>query len=152
MNSRDQNMSVARVVQQSRTINTHGRGFTEITEFAQQLIQEQRLVEGLCHVFIRHTGASLLITENADPDVRHDLETVFAALAPDGDARYRHDYEGPDDMAAHIRSALTQTTLSVPVMSGKLMLGTWQGIYVWEHRYQPHHRELIFSLQGSFLA
>lgn len=106
----------------------------------------------MCQVFVRHTSASLLITENADSDVLLDLETVLAGLAPDGDKRYRHSYEGADDMAAHVRSVLTQTSLSVPVMDGELMLGTWQGMFLWEHRYQAHQRELVFSLIGEFLG
>eukprot|EP00095_Tigriopus_kingsejongensis_P000066 snap_masked-scaffold2_size2283618-processed-gene-14.19 protein:Tk00066 transcript:snap_masked-scaffold2_size2283618-processed-gene-14.19-mRNA-1 annotation:"secondary thiamine-phosphate synthase enzyme" len=114
------------------------------------MVRDEQCEQGMCHVFVRHTSASLLITENADPDVLRDMETVFAALAPDGDARYRHRDEGADDMAAHLRCALTQTTLNIPVVDGQLMLGTWQGLFLWEHRYNSHRRELIFSLQGSF--
>ena len=144
-------MSVARVLHQSRTIETKGRGLIEISQIARDMVHDEQCSQGLCHVFVRHTSASLLITENADPDVLLDMETVFADLAPDGDARYVHRYEGADDMAAHLRCALTQTTLSIPVMEGQLMLGTWQGLFLWEHRYDSHRRELIFSLQGSFL-
>lgn len=135
-------MSVARVVQQRRTLKSNGRGFTEISQIARQLVSEHGCTEGLCHVFVRHTSASLLITENADPDVLRDMETIFSGLAPDGDPKYIHRYEGDDDMAAHVRCALTQTTLSVPVMAGQLMLGTWQGLFLWEHRYNGHQREL----------
>ncbi|MGB0865143.1 MAG: secondary thiamine-phosphate synthase enzyme YjbQ [Granulosicoccaceae bacterium] len=142
-------MSVARVVHQSRTIDTEGRGFIEITALAREIVRSERGEQGICHVFVRHTSASLLITENADSDVLRDMETVFADLAPDGDSRYIHSYEGPDDMAAHLRCALTQTTLSIPVIDGQLMLGTWQGLFLWEHRYRPHRREIVFSFQGS---
>lgn len=143
-------MSVARVSHQSRTISTKGRGLIEISQIAHDMVRDEQCEQGMCHVFVRHTSASLLITENADPDVLRDMETVFASLAPDGDARYRHRDEGADDMAAHLRCALTQTTLNIPVVDGQLMLGTWQGLFLWEHRYNSHRRELIFSLQGSF--
>jgi len=143
-------MSVARVVHQSRSIRTDGRALIEISEHARVFCRQESLQNGMCQVFVRHTSASLLITENADSDVLHDLETVLAGLAPDGDARYRHHYEGADDMAAHVRSVLTQTSLSVPVMDGELMLGTWQGMFLWEHRYRAQQRELIFSLIGDF--
>lgn len=143
-------MSVARVVHRHRSIETRGRALIEISQLARELVRESGCEQGLCHVFVRHTSASLLITENADPDVLHDLETVFADLAPDGDPRYVHRYEGPDDMAAHLRCALTQTTLSVPVQDGELLLGNWQGLFLWEHRHRPHRRELVFSLQGEF--
>ena len=103
---------------------------------------------GLAHVFVQHTSCSLMITENADPDVRRDLETVFARLAPDGDPAYRHDLEGDDDMAAHARSVLSGASLTVPVGDGRLLLGTWQGIYLFEHRTQGHRRELVVTLLG----
>ena len=101
---------------------------------------------GLCHVFIRHTSASLLITENADPDVRRDLEQFISRLAPDGDPAYRHSMEGPDDMPAHIRSVLTATELTIPVRGGRLAMGTWQGAYLWEHRTRPHLRRLEITV------
>jgi secondary thiamine-phosphate synthase enzyme len=104
---------------------------------------------GLAHVFVQHTSCSLTITENADPDVRRDLETVMARLAPDGDPAYRHDAEGADDMAAHVRSMLTASGLSVPVGDGRLLLGTWQGIYLWEHRTAPHRRRIVITLLGA---
>lgn len=143
-------MSVARLQNLGWSIETRGRDLLLLSPRVQQQIDAAGLVDGVCHVFIRHTSASLLITENADPEVHIDLETVMAGLAPDGDARYLHRYEGDDDMAAHVRSVLTQTTLTVPVMQGRLLLGTWQGIYLWEHRYQPHRRELVSSLHGEF--
>jgi len=142
-------MSVAPVRHQRRTVQTTGRGLIEITDELKDFVSKQQLNNGLCHVFIRHTSASLLITENADSTVLLDLETILARLAPDGDPEYRHNYEGDDDMAAHIRCALTQTTLTIPVIEGQLMLGTWQGVFLWEHRYRGHHREVVFSMQGS---
>jgi secondary thiamine-phosphate synthase enzyme len=104
---------------------------------------------GLAHVFVQHTSCSLTITENADPDVRRDLETIFARLAPDGDPAYRHDLEGPDDMSAHARSILTGSGLTVPVGGGRLLLGTWQGIFLWEHRSAPQRRSVVVTMLGS---
>jgi len=103
---------------------------------------------GLAHVFVQHTSCALLITENADPDVRRDLETVLARLAPDGDPAYRHNLEGDDDMAAHARSALSAVSLTVPVGGGRLLLGTWQGIFLWEHRAQRHTRRVVVTVMG----
>ena len=125
------------------TCRTTGRGLYELTQQAQGLIPPDS--EGVCHLFVRHTSASLTITENADPDVHTDLERFMSDLVPDGDARFCHTTEGDDDMPAHIRSVLTQTSLSVPVSDGRLQLGVWQGIYLWEHRTSPHKREVIFS-------
>ena len=108
------------------------------------------IAAGLLTLWCRHTSASLLVQENASPDVRADLEDFFRRLVPDGGGgRYRHDYEGPDDMPAHIRAALTQTQLSIPVAEGRPVLGTWQGIYLWEHRTRPHRRELVLHLVGD---
>jgi secondary thiamine-phosphate synthase enzyme len=101
----------------------------------------------LCHVFITHTSASLMLCENADPDVRRDLETFMSDLVPDGDSRFVHTAEGPDDMPAHVRSVLTQTELTLPIRNGRLALGTWQGVYVWEHRQAPHERRVIVTLR-----
>ena len=123
---------------------TRGRGFYDLTDEIQALLPQAG--EGLCHLFIRHTSASLVITENADPAVREDLERFFGALAADGDPRFVHTAEGADDMPAHVRSVLTQTELSVPVRDGKLDLGTWQGIYLWEHRTSAHTRRVTCSL------
>jgi secondary thiamine-phosphate synthase enzyme len=130
-------------------IATPGRGTQDITEAVARVVAASGLRCGLAHVFVQHTSCSLTITENADPDVRRDLETVMARLAPDGDPAYRHDAEGPDDMAAHVRSMLTASGLSVPVGSGRLLLGTWQGIYLWEHRTSPHRRRVVVTLLGS---
>jgi len=129
-------------------IRNSGRGFTEITSQVNQQVLASRLQSGLCHLFLRHTSASLLITENADRDVRADLETFMQKCAPDGDPAYRHDMEGPDDMPAHIRSVLTSTELTVPVRNGRLALGTWQGIYLWEHRHRPHLRRIDLTFIG----
>jgi secondary thiamine-phosphate synthase enzyme len=129
-------------------IDTRGRAFYEITASVADFVRSNRLSEGLLTVFCRHTSASLLITENADPTVLDDLESVFARLAPEGGG-YVHDTEGPDDMPAHIRAALTQTHLSIPVIGGALALGTWQGVFLFEHRRRPHRREIALHLIGA---
>ncbi len=126
-------------------IQTRGRGLTEITERLQQAVLRSGLEHGLLHVFIAHTSASLILCENADPQVLRDLEAYFADLVPDGDPRFRHVAEGADDMAAHVRSVLTASSLSLPVRDGCLALGTWQGVFVWEHRYRAHRRQLLLS-------
>ena len=128
------------------TVATRGRGFHDITDEVQRAVSESGAREGLCTLFLHHTSASLLLCENADPDVRKDLEAFFSRLVKDGDPLFRHDAEGPDDMPAHIRTVLTQNSLSVPVKGGKANLGTWQGIYVWEHRTSPHHRRVTVSV------
>jgi secondary thiamine-phosphate synthase enzyme len=133
--------------QQTLVIQTPGRGCVEITAQVGEVVEAAGIDIGLVHLFVRHTSASLLINENADPDVQRDLETVFSGLAPDGDPRYVHDAEGPDDMAAHVRSALTGVSLTVPVSDGELALGTWQGIYLWEHRTSPQRREVVVTVQ-----
>jgi secondary thiamine-phosphate synthase enzyme len=127
---------------------TRGRGTYNITSEVARVVTASKVQTGLCTVFIQHTSASLVITENADPDVRTDLETWMAKSVRDGDKDFVHDAEGPDDMSAHIRTILTDTTLTVPVTDGKLALGTWQGIYVWEHRTSPHRRRLIVTVLG----
>jgi secondary thiamine-phosphate synthase enzyme len=127
-------------------IKTPGRGFQDISNELQAAVVRSGVTDGLCHVFIRHTSASLLITENADPDVRTDLENFIRKLVPDGDPAYVHSMEGPDDMPAHIRSVLTATELSIPVRAGRLALGTWQGVYLWEHRSRPHHRRVDVTI------
>lgn len=129
--------------------STAGRGTRDITAAVAEAVAASNLRCGLAHVFVQHTSCSLTITENADPDVRRDLETVIARLAPDGDPAYRHDAEGPDDMAAHARSMLSSTGLSVPVGDGRLLLGAWQGIYLWEHRTAPHRRRVVVTVLGS---
>lgn len=127
---------------------TTGRGTRDITDAVRQAVKQSGVQCGLAHLFVQHTSCSLAVTENADPDVRRDLETIFARLAPDGDRAYRHDTEGPDDMAAHVRSVLTGPGLTVPVGGGQLLLGTWQGVYLWEHRTAPHRRNVVVTVMG----
>jgi len=131
------------------SVETRGRGLVEVTEDVRRWVAAQAAPTGLVTIFCRHTSASLLIQENADPDVRADLETFLSRLVPDGAAWFRHQTEGPDDMPAHIRAALTQTQLSIPVERGQPVLGTWQGIYLFEHRTSPHRRELMLHLIGE---
>ena len=130
-------------------IQTPGRGFVEITHDIQSWVRNCKIDDGLLTVFIRHTSASLLIQENADPEVVRDLERFFARLVPDGDPLFEHRAEGVDDMPAHVRAALTQTHLSIPVISGEPSLGTWQGIYLVEHRLRAHRREVVLHLIGQ---
>ena len=130
-------------------LRTRGRGFVEITREVVEWVAGTGLRLGLLTLFIRHTSASLLVTENADPEVRADLERFLARLVADGDPLFRHVDEGPDDMPAHVRSALTATQLAVPLVDGRLALGTWQGIFVWEHRRRPHDREVVLHLVGD---
>ncbi len=130
-------------------VSTRGRGFTDATTDLQRWLSQVDAHDGLLTVFIRHTSASLVVQENADPTVRSDLERIFAKLVPDGDPMFEHDAEGPDDMPSHVRSALTQTQLSIPVRAGKAQLGTWQAVYVWEHRHAPHRRELALHYLGT---
>jgi len=129
-------------------INTSPKSFLDITEDVQTLVSESGLDNGICNLFIKHTSASLVIQENYDPSVRQDFETIFSKLVPE-DFPYVHNMEGKDDMPAHIRSALTSTSETVPVVNGKLSLGTWQGIYIWEHRDQRHIRKVTVSLIGE---
>ena len=136
------------IEQHSLEVQTQGRATIDITRDIENLLGNSQIEQGLCHVFVHHTSASLIVTENADADVRRDLETYLARLVKDGDPAYLHDQEGPDDMAAHIRSVLTQTEISVPIRQGRLALGTWQGLFLWEHRYQAHRRRLTVTLQG----
>ena len=133
----------------STEFRTPGRGFQDITRDVQAVVGESGVSTGLCNVFLRHTSASLLITENADPDVRVDLENFISRIAPDGDPRHLHSAEGPDDMPAHIRSVLNANELTVPVRGGRLALGTWQGIYLWEHRHRPHVRRVDITVTGD---
>jgi secondary thiamine-phosphate synthase enzyme len=128
------------------SVETRGQGLYEVTAKVQALVADSDVAEGLCTVFVRHTSASLVIQENADPSARCDLERWLARLVPEGDPFYTHDTEGPDDMPAHIRAALTATSLSIPVVDGKLALGTWQGIYLWEHRRRGATRELVLHI------
>ena len=127
-------------------IRTGGRGFIELTNDIGSLVRDSGVTDGLCNVFVPHTSASLLTGENWDPSVRRDLEAFMSRLAPDGDPRYEHDTEGPDDMPAHIRTMLTQSSIVIPIGEGQLQLGTWQGIYLWEHRTQSHERRVIVTV------
>lgn len=129
-------------------VDTPGRAFMDLTPELRAFCAASGVRDGLLNVFVRHTSCSLLITENADPDVHGDLQRFFARLVPDGDRLYAHDAEGPDDMPAHVRSALTCVSLGVPVRGGRLALGTWQGVYLWEHRLRPHRRDVIATLVG----
>ena len=131
------------------TIDTRGRGLVEFTRPVAAWVAQSGLSTGLLTLFVRHTSASLLVQENADPDVRADLDRFFARLVPDGDALYRHQDEGPDDMPAHVRTALTAVSLAIPLADGRLVLGTWQGIYLWEHRLRAHRREVSAHLLGE---
>ena len=130
-------------------IRSSGRGLLEFTDDVRRSLRDSGITDGLVTLFVRHTSASLLIQENADPDVQGDLERFFARLVRDGDALFVHRAEGPDDMPAHVRSALTATQLAVPVTGGRLALGTWQGIYLWEHRTAGHVREVVVHVLGE---
>lgn len=130
-------------------VATKGRGTYDITHDVADVVRASSAREGLATVFIHHTSASLIICENADPSVRKDLETFATKLVPDGDPMFTHDAEGDDDMPAHVRSVLTQTSIGIPIISGKLALGTWQGIYLWEHRTSPHRRRITVSVVGE---
>jgi secondary thiamine-phosphate synthase enzyme len=131
------------------TVETKGQGLVEITGAIRQWLMRVDIREGLLTVYCRHTSASLLIQENADPDVCTDLQTFFSRIAPEGRGLYVHESEGPDDMPAHIRAALTQTQVSIPIDDGELLLGTWQGIYLFEHRRAPHRREIVLHVIGE---
>lgn len=126
---------------------TTGRGTADITTDVRKAVRESRIVTGLCHCFILHTSASLLLTENADPQVRVDLERWLARAVPDGDDIFGHTDEGPDDMSAHVRTVLTESSLLLPVADGDLLLGTWQGIFLWEHRTSAHRRRVVVTVQ-----
>jgi secondary thiamine-phosphate synthase enzyme len=127
-------------------ISTPGQGLHEVTTQVAAIVRQAKVDEGLCTLFIRHTSASLVVQENADPTAKQDLERWLNRLVPEGDPFYRHDAEGPDDMPAHIKAALTATSLAVPIVHGKLALGTWQGIYLWEHRRRGGERELVLHI------
>jgi len=137
------------ISQQNITIDTRGRGTTDLTDDIQHVVRDSGIRTGQANVFIQHTSASLMICENADPSVRRDLEQFMSKTAPDGDPAYEHDSEGPDDMPAHIRSMLTGSDLSIPITDGRMVLGTWQGIYVWEHRHAAHRRRLTVTVRGE---
>jgi len=127
-------------------VRTQAQGLVEVTRLVAGAVAEAKIAEGLCTVFVRHTSASLVIQENADPTAKQDLERWLNRLVPEGDPFYRHDTEGPDDMPAHIKAALTQTSLSIPIVEGRLALGTWQGVYLWEHRHRGGERELVLHI------
>ena len=137
------------IYQSEIRIDTAGRGTYDLTRKVQEAVRDSSVGTGLCHLFIRHTSASLMLCENADPSVRRDLETFMAREVPDGDPMFTHTAEGPDDMSAHVRSVLTQSDLNIPIRGGRCALGTWQGIYLWEHRTAPHSRGVIVTVQGE---
>ena len=136
------------VEQKTLEFRTRGRGTTDITADIQRVVAASGIKKGICTVFLQHTSASLILCENADPDVRKDLEMLLQRLAPDGDPAYVHDPEGPDDMASHARSVLTSNSLTIPVMDGRLALGTWQGVYLFEHRHAGHARSVVVTVMG----
>ena len=136
------------MVQDEISVSTRGRGTYDVTDAVRRIVEDTDVAAGLCHLFIQHTSASIILCENADPDVRRDLETFMADLAPDGDSRFIHTMEGPDDMPAHVRTVLTQSQLSIPIRDHRLALGTWQGIFLWEHRAAAHQRNIIVTLQS----
>ena len=138
-----------RQLQQTFSVKTTGSGLLEITKEVARAVAAASVNTGLVHVFCRHTSASLLIQENADPDVQRDLVAFFRRLVPDGDPLFIHRAEGPDDMPAHVKTALTQTTLTIPIASGQMALGTWQGIYLFEHRVRPHSRSIVVHVVGE---
>ena len=135
--------------QKALRIQTTGKSLHTITNKVEQIVAESDIEVGLCTIFVRHTSASLVIQENADPDVLRDLANFFAKLVPEDSMRYIHNAEGPDDMPAHIRSALTHTSEQIPISRGRLVLGTWQGIYLWEHRQRSHNREIVVHISGT---
>ena len=137
------------IFQHTFQVKTQGRGTVNITPLLENLPARSGIENGICNIFIRHTSASLILCENADPDVRGDIEVFLSKLVPDGDAAYQHRTEGPDDMAAHIRSILTNSSLTLPVSKGCFVLGEWQGIYLYEHRYAPHNRSVFVTIYGE---
>ncbi len=147
MNS--ESLKPTKYAQKTINVPTSGRGTIEISGELAKAVREMEIEAGLCHIFIHHTSASLILCENADPDVRVDLETFMSNLILDGDSMFVHTAEGPDDMPAHVRSVLTHSELTVPICGGRLALGTWQGIYVWEHRTAGHNRSLTITAHGS---
>lgn len=135
--------------QEELSISTGGRGTYDLSNDIQQVVASSGIRTGICHVFVRHTSASLMLCENADPAVRHDLEAFMQRCAPDGDPMFTHTDEGPDDMPAHVRSVLTQSDLNLPICEGRCALGTWQGVYLWEHRLAPHRRKVMLTISGE---
>ncbi|WP_295622476.1 secondary thiamine-phosphate synthase enzyme YjbQ [uncultured Lamprocystis sp.] len=137
------------ILQRTLSVSTRGRGTYDITAEIARLVRDSGLHTGLCHCFLQHTSASLILCENADPSVRRDLESFLRRLVPDGDPLFEHTDEGPDDMPAHLRSILTKTDLTLPISDGRLALGTWQGVYLYEHRTQSHGRRILLTLMGE---
>lgn len=137
------------VFQESVSIQTRGRGSLEITTEVNNIVTNSGILKGMCNVFIQHTSASLMLCENADPDVRTDMENFMRHLVPDGDPIFSHTTEGPDDMPAHVRSILTDSSINIPIESGKCSLGIWQGLYLWEHRHQGHRRNIMVTVYGD---
>jgi secondary thiamine-phosphate synthase enzyme len=137
------------VIRRELAVATHGRGTYDVTREVARAVAEAGVREGLATIWIHHTSASLIVCENADPSVRRDLEAFVARLVPDGDRLFSHTAEGDDDMPAHVRTVLTQTSIGIPVAGGKLALGTWQGLYLWEHRTSPHERRLTVTIIGE---
>ncbi|MDH5345497.1 MAG: secondary thiamine-phosphate synthase enzyme YjbQ [Gammaproteobacteria bacterium] len=135
--------------QKEFTVSTGGRGTYDLSDDIQRIVRSSGIRTGLCHVFLRHTSASLMLCENADPSVRRDLEAFMQRYVPDGDPMFTHTDEGPDDMSAHVRSILTQNDLNLPVADGQCALGTWQGVYLWEHRLSPHRRQVMLTISGE---
>lgn len=130
-------------------VTTRGQGLHDITHLVREALRDMDIAHGVCVVFVRHTSASLIIQENADPTARRDLERWLARLVPENDPIFEHNDEGPDDMPAHVKAALTATSLAIPVCDGALVLGTWQGIYMWEHRRAPHERRVVVQALGE---
>ena len=137
------------IAREELNVATEGRGTYDLSAAIHRVVDESGIETGMCHVFICHTSASLMLCENADPDVMRDLETFMSRQVPDGDPMFTHTSEGPDDMPAHVRSILTQSDLNLPVADGCCALGTWQGVYLWEHRHAPHSRRVIVTVQGD---
>jgi len=137
------------ISQHQLQVETPGRGTYDLSADVQSAVQESGVSTGMCHVFIQHTSASLMLCENADPAVMQDLEAFMSRQVPDGDPIFTHTDEGPDDMPSHVRSILTQSDLNIPIRDGRCALGTWQGIYLWEHRLAPHQRKVLVTIQGE---
>ncbi len=137
------------IVREEIQVETKGRGTYDLSDDISRIVAESKLATGICSVFICHTSASLMLCENADPAVMRDLETFMSRQVPDGDSMFTHISEGPDDMPAHVRSVLTQSDLNIPVTGGRCELGTWQGVYLWEHRHAPHLRRVIVTVMGD---
>ena len=137
------------IVQSETRVSTNGRGTYDLTRDVQNAVRESGVRSGLCHVFVCHTSASLMLCEKADPSVMRDMETFMSRQVPDGDPMFTHTAEGPDDMPAHVRSVLTGSDVNILVMDGRCALGTWQGVYLWEHRRAPHARRIVVTVQGT---